>query len=567
MHSARLADMVWHYFKKDFRLMWPVALALTALQALSALTTVVLGHFNEPRLLYAFIQYLQLLVLLGIVVTSITVVHQDPLPGDRQDWLIRPVKRVDVWLAKVLFVIVLVLAPIFLIDIAEQLTLHLPVPVSLAAAASRSFVLLSVFALPALVLGAITRSFSDALVFGIAATIALTLLTMMTIGMLPVDAMLQHPQGVAWINVASAMLVMLITTVATLAFQYRHRRTVLARGLGLVGVVLALAALAGLPSASAMAVQRWARSGIRSNSDVNLQFVPDPRLMSVKPAESQPLGGESGSREAEAARRAAAMEQIEQSHYAQIHLPLQITGVAAGNILYADQIAARISAANGEVYFQGTGACIRSGNGIGIGCRMNWLEVHAAGVHDGDLTGVPELVLPVTVYERIKDRSVRLELQFAFTTFRPTPTQTIGTSVDSRQLLGLESCATRIDSDGDEVEMRCLSNRNTPSCITAALEDPQSGNRNPEQHACNPEYAPWPIHMPMDVVADTTLSLPFRDRTGLAQYPVDQTVIARARIGLTTYEPVDQFSRRLVIPNIRLADWAAIGDLNPRAGR
>ena len=41
-------NMVWHFFKKDFRLLWPMALALAAAQALCAARTWVLGHFNEP---------------------------------------------------------------------------------------------------------------------------------------------------------------------------------------------------------------------------------------------------------------------------------------------------------------------------------------------------------------------------------------------------------------------------------------------------------------------------------------------------------------------------------------
>ena len=557
--------MTWHYFKKDVRLMWPMALALTTLQTLSALRTVVLGHFNEPRLLYTMTGFLQFLVLLGIVVTSLTAVHQDPLPGDRQDWLIRPVRRVDVWLAKVLFVLLLVLAPIFLIDIAEQLALHLPLSVSLSAATSRAFVLLSVFALPALVLGAITRSFAEALVFGIFASVAIELLMALTIGMLPVGTMFERPQGVGWINVTSAMLVMLIAAVATLAFQYRHRRTTLARGMALTGVSLAMATMAALPSAYAMAIQRWTWGGVQGDGEVALQFVADRSLTSMRRIESLPLSGESGARDAARAAAEAAMEHTENSQYVQIHLPLQVTGVAAGNILYADQIGVRVSAANGEVFFEGTGACIRGSNAVGIGCRMNQFEVHAVGPQDADLTGVPELSLPVTVYERFKDRSVRLELQFALTTFRPTQTQMIGTGVGVRQLSGLDSCATRIDSDGDEVEMGCLTNRNVPSCVAAALEDPQSGNRNPETHACTPDYAPWPLHLPMDVVANTQLRLPFRDTTGLAHYPVDQSVIARAQISLTTYESADHFSRMLVIPNIRLADWAASRDLNPGA--
>src|SRR5579863_10352887 len=180
---TRPAEMIWHFFKKDVRLLWPMALAVCAVQALSSLRTVLLGHFNEPRILAFFTSYIQVLVFLGIVLIAISAVHQDPLPGVRQDWLTRPVKRRDVWLSKVLFMVLLVLAPIFLIDITEQLALHLPYLSSITAAASRSFVLLSLFALPALALGSFTRSLADALIFCIISIIALTLLIMLTLVM------------------------------------------------------------------------------------------------------------------------------------------------------------------------------------------------------------------------------------------------------------------------------------------------------------------------------------------------------------------------------------------------
>src|SRR5687767_11876450 len=114
--------MVWHFFKKDFRLLWPMALALAAAQALCAARTSVLGHFNEPTALYHLTSFLPVLVLLGIVLVTISAVHQDPLPGIRQDWLTRPVRRRDVWLSKVVFVLLLVVTPIFAIDVVEQLS-------------------------------------------------------------------------------------------------------------------------------------------------------------------------------------------------------------------------------------------------------------------------------------------------------------------------------------------------------------------------------------------------------------------------------------------------------------
>jgi hypothetical protein len=49
--------------------------------------------------------------------------------------------------------------------------------------------------------------------------------------------------------------------------------------------------------------------------------------------------------------------------------------------------------------------------------------------------------------------------------------------------------------------------------------------------------------------------LPFHDPSGLAQYPVDGSQLAESRVVLRIYQPLDHFTRRLVIPEIRLKDW------------
>jgi len=52
-----------------------------------------------------------------------------------------------------------------------------------------------------------------------------------------------------------------------------------------------------------------------------------------------------------------------------------------------------------------------------------------------------------------------------------------------------------------------------------------------------------------------TMTVPFRDTSGLAHYPVDGSQLADARVVMRLYNPVDHFSRRVVIPSIRLSDW------------
>ena len=51
------------------------------------------------------------------------------------------------------------------------------------------------------------------------------------------------------------------------------------------------------------------------------------------------------------------------------------------------------------------------------------------------------------------------------------------------------------------------------------------------------------------------IGLPFHDISGLAQYPVDGSQLAESQVVLRTYKPLDHFTRRLVIPEIRLKDW------------
>jgi uncharacterized membrane protein (DUF4010 family) len=93
--------MVWHFFKKDARLLWPLALAVVLAQALCAVRTATLGYFNQPPVLERLTAFLPLLVYLGIALTAVTVVQQEPLSGVREDWLIRPIRRRDLALSKV----------------------------------------------------------------------------------------------------------------------------------------------------------------------------------------------------------------------------------------------------------------------------------------------------------------------------------------------------------------------------------------------------------------------------------------------------------------------------------
>ena len=90
------------------------------------------------------------------------------------------------------------------------------------------------------------------------------------------------------------------------------------------------------------------------------------------------------------------------------------------------------------------------------------------------------------------------------------------------------------------------------------LQNPANGERNPEKRYCDPDYAPYAAHFYPDATSQWGGGIPFRDVQNLARYAVDGSQLAAAQVWLKSYRPEAHFTRRLVIPEIRLRDWAAI---------
>ena len=88
--------MVRHILKKDWTLLWPLVTALAVLQGLLAFARFTAGHFLDglPTVPLAVLE------LLAAATVITLAVHQDPIPGIRQDWLVRPISRRDLFLAK-----------------------------------------------------------------------------------------------------------------------------------------------------------------------------------------------------------------------------------------------------------------------------------------------------------------------------------------------------------------------------------------------------------------------------------------------------------------------------------
>jgi hypothetical protein len=368
-----------------------------------------------------------------------------------------------------------------------------------------------------------------------------------------------------WVATTGSEVFIVIGAALTLAFAYLRGRLWTTRVAGVLVVLAAVAIVGWLPFEPAFAIQQSISRNWVGEKSIELRFGASVQKPAVS-TEALPadVAGKA-SISATAADRALIGNLMYASHsIALVRLPLQVSGLPRSGILFADRISVRITDSDGTALYQGAGMCVRIGNGMGRACRGNVLEVSEK-QSDADVDVEQQLNLPAATFVKLKDRPVTVELDFALTLLNPGPTQTLAAIGDERHLIGLGSCATRIDSDGDEVELRCRSATAAPSCATAFLGDSKSGLRNPLLEDCGPNYIPFPQSGIEDVLNPFGLSLPFRDLSGLAHYPIDGTKIQSAQVSLTAYYPTAHFRRSLVIPNIRLSDWEATRSPVPTA--
>ena len=225
--------MAWHIFKKDLILLWPVVL-LSAL-AQFGLDALMFASDRSPESQYLLLtaRLFVLVVFLAITLAIALGVHQDPIPGTRQDWLIRPIRRRDLLLAKLLFVLAAVQLPMFLGDFVEAAAQGIAWQPAVVAAVSRNLYMLVVLTLPAFGIAAMTRTTAQFIGVGVAYFIASIAASFLLSSITRINGAEQATNplfwtGVAWIEQSASRLVLAAGAVVALLVLYARRRLVLA---------------------------------------------------------------------------------------------------------------------------------------------------------------------------------------------------------------------------------------------------------------------------------------------------------------------------------------------------
>src|ERR1700730_2787368 len=108
LRSRKAGEMVWHLFKKDWKLAWVFVLVVSGVHWIDSAIIYKLGLFDEDPMLGMLADAVPMLAFFASMFLIGAIVHLDSIPGVRQDWLVRPISRLDLVVEKLLFIVLMV---------------------------------------------------------------------------------------------------------------------------------------------------------------------------------------------------------------------------------------------------------------------------------------------------------------------------------------------------------------------------------------------------------------------------------------------------------------------------
>jgi len=551
-------QMVWHIFRKDAKLLWLFVLGAACIQFMLAGMLYMLDRFRLEGTLINLFNLLQVSSIAAPALLTATLVHQDAIPGVRQDWLVRPIRRRDLLLAKVLFLLLMVHGPMFLADAIPALLHGFSLIQSVLAAGSREIYLLAGLTLPILAFASLTRNMGEAVIGGVGAFVGFAAVQILINNHGQVGQL--RGTGLFWIAESTMFGVALLGSGAILALQYFRRKTLTARwAMGVVAFLFLLGYM--VPWSFAFALEERLSPERGAGKAISANFDPSSGRFRLPQGMSHTAVTENGP------------GRVGRDEASTVYLPLQVAGLSQEAVLYTDRAEVLLTGVDGNVIHRGAADDLvvrkderthpvhftignrRSGFFRGIGPD----DIPRPAVPSSDAAALvyQGIALPRNLYDHIKNQPLRLEINYSFTWLHGTTYMMPPMGGDLR-IPDIGHCKTAMDEEGDDIRVRCLQAGGTAGCVSAFLEHMPSGRENPARFICWPSYSPYFAQYLPDAMSRMRASFPFRDLSGLAKYPVDASQIPESRLVIRVFRPQDHFTRQLVIPSIRLSDWESI---------
>jgi hypothetical protein len=506
--------MAWHIFKKDLRLLWPLALAGAVGQGLLTLLIYRVHHSGGGNTAEAIAALVTLALLLTMSLSIVLAVQNDAPASENQDWLVRPIDRGDLLFAKVLFVAVAIHLPILACGIMRGLGEGFTLLDSVRAALLSALEIALLFSLPVTAVASLTKNVTEALVGALIVFIVILAIRLILSNSPTADT------GIAWVWQALGHALLLGATIGVLLWQYFRRRTRLMRWLFVVGMGLFMLTRA-LPFSAAYAIQQAvtpspeARAGTRitlANSDSG---APLGKLLIVTDADEN------------------SQKNAPPKDMTSILVPLNITALPDGTVLHVDRATWTLLSDDGEELHGGDGEPF---------------DVVGRGAYASPaLQAVVNI--PTPVFERYL--ADRLELHYWFTVLKVSRLPSLPAIADV-SMPAAGHCTSRLNADGTTLDLRCFEVGVLP-CMSAVAASPSDSSPGTEVFDCTPNYVPALLNFAAEPVDHAHMKLPVRDFAGVI-HGTEAPKLETARIVMRVYEPVAHFSQKLSAPEVRLKD-------------
>jgi hypothetical protein len=515
--------MIWHIFRKDWKLEWRLALGV-------ALVQVILSGILWKQGPTLMANLLALAALLARAFVIVETVHNDPIPGVRQDWLVRPIRRSELLAAKILFTVLVVQAPVFAGDLAEALAEGFSFGASFEAAFSRSLYLLFAFSLPAVAISSITKNLLEVLAAGVGSVLVFVLGNVITQGTgLPTQKLTDTAVGwTAW----SGSLVMLLGLVAVVLFmQFRRRMTVVSRWVAATGalVLVGITILPWQPAAFALQSRLSPDAGAGSKIELAFNASPGP----VPPGQRA----------------------IRINSKTALRIPLSVAGLPDDSIVAADHYEMHLVDSSGTVraksrspeYIAEVITVGREGKGAAASIQFRSPAIYAT------------VIMDTEDYLRLRADRMRVDVEYSLTLLQMDESYAIPAVNGDGRLPGVGWCRTNTNQPGDSIVLNCVQAGRPPDCYSRFLEHTPSGRRSSVEYECsNRDYSPTFAQLfPDSLVRFGQPQMRFHDPAGDVHYAVDAEDIGHAQVVIRNYRTLDHFTRTVTTPERPLSEWLA----------
>ncbi len=526
--------MIWHIFKKDLRLSWRRAALVAVLQLM--LTALWLTNpdiamlAQSPTFPRSMSNVLAIAVVLGMAFVISSISHQDPVPGNGQDWLVRPIRRRDLLAAKLLGVMLLLQMPMLMADLAYAVMSGFSLGTSLTFAVSRNLLIFLVVSLPMLALSSLAKHLMELL--GLSLSVLVVAAVVLIGSSLSGDRFGRiNPTeltGLQWISGSGVILALALGAIAVLYSQYNRRNQKVGYLLVAATMGAFLSVIFFLPWNTAFAIQKYFSRGTSGASAVSVTFNPAIGARRVKT-----LDGES-------------YDYLE-------HIPIQISGLPPNTALVIDRADAKSVSSSGKVkrFSEDTGL-----NFAGNGSGYLTLEMAAASeaaadqpLNDAELMVKPfrlEIDLWLTVLHGAGETPLRGVLG-SFRGSRPPMSQ----CANWRSTITMGDP----DSNGGMLVLDCYPVLSGPPCLSLVLKNlPSPWVQSPTIH-CYRSYSPYTSRLWPGGDSAHAIAVFEDPNNGPGTSDAKADTFEHTDVALHWYEPVEHFKQTLVVPSMTLKEW------------